>query len=110
MLVWRKSGGKCFYCGEQTVPFGRYDFSFCVDHLHPVSRGGSDNIDNLIPCCMICNSRRGDCMFVEWICEKRIFGIGIWGFENGFTWEEIENGAKTDPLYMTIKEFMERTE
>lgn len=52
--VWDKSNGRCWYCGVQTNPWK----DFCIDHHHPSAKGGSDEIDNLVPCCRTCNSRK----------------------------------------------------
>jgi 5-methylcytosine-specific restriction protein A len=45
--------GKCGYCGKQMS-------SPTVDHKIPVSRGGTDALDNLIAACKPCNSRKRD--------------------------------------------------
>lgn len=50
--VWEKSGGLCWYCGIQTIPWK----TFCIDHLIPQSSGGSSMMENLFPCCRWCNS------------------------------------------------------
>jgi 5-methylcytosine-specific restriction endonuclease McrA len=47
-LVW----GCCAYCF-------RSDRRLTVDHLTPLSRGGSHTIDNLVPACRPCNSSKG---------------------------------------------------
>jgi 5-methylcytosine-specific restriction endonuclease McrA len=41
---------RCAYCGE-TKPLTR-------DHVIPLSRGGSDDISNIVPACRSCNSRK----------------------------------------------------
>jgi 5-methylcytosine-specific restriction endonuclease McrA len=38
-----------------------------ADHLVEVDRGGSNDIDNLVPACHKCNSRRG----AEYLARKR---------------------------------------
>lgn len=50
----RAQGGRCAYCGSFHRP--RY---LEVDHKHPFSRGGSDQIDNLQLLCIACNLRKG---------------------------------------------------
>lgn len=49
--VWSMTEGRCFYCGLHTNPFG----TFHVDHMIPLSRGGTDDIRNLAPSCCYCN-------------------------------------------------------
>ena len=41
---------QCYICGRHAQT---------VDHLLEVDRGGTDDIENLAPCCTSCNSRRG---------------------------------------------------
>lgn len=45
-----KYGNKCLCCGEQK--------SLTADHVLPVFRGGTSNIDNIQPLCSSCNSRK----------------------------------------------------
>lgn len=46
----RACRGHCEYCGKR---IGLYEFH--GDHMTPVSRGGSDAIDNIAVCCKGCN-------------------------------------------------------
>lgn len=48
---------RCTYCGRQTVH--RSPWSLTKDHIVPVTRGGSDAIDNLCVACKQCNSNKG---------------------------------------------------
>src|SRR5260370_34294169 len=43
----------CFYCGAKLVPANR-----TLDHKLPLSRGGTNTIDNLGPACRPCNQRK----------------------------------------------------
>lgn len=53
-LVYDKCGGYCAYCGKEIA----YK-DMQVDHVHPQYKGGSDDIDNLVPACRACNFRKG---------------------------------------------------
>lgn len=44
-------GNRCFYCGIAGP--------MTIDHQTPLSRGGTDDIDNIVPACRSCNSRKG---------------------------------------------------
>jgi 5-methylcytosine-specific restriction endonuclease McrA len=41
---------RCAYCGEAK--------SLTRDHRIPISRGGTNDIDNIVPACALCNSRK----------------------------------------------------
>lgn len=41
----------CIYCGDNAQ---------CWDHVVPKKKGGSDDADNLVPCCIACNSAKGN--------------------------------------------------
>lgn len=43
--------GKCAYCKKPR--------KLTVDHVIPVSKGGSNYISNIVPACRSCNSRKG---------------------------------------------------
>jgi 5-methylcytosine-specific restriction endonuclease McrA len=45
----------CAYCYQQ---FPVEDLT--IDHMIPLSRGGTNTIDNLVPACKSCNSRKKD--------------------------------------------------
>jgi 5-methylcytosine-specific restriction endonuclease McrA len=50
-------GGVCSYCG------GAYE---CIDHVIPLSRGGSNWPANLRPACLSCNSSKRNKTLAEW--------------------------------------------
>lgn len=47
-----KYGHYCLMCGKSDIPL-------TVDHIIPISLGGTNNIDNIQPLCQICNSQKG---------------------------------------------------
>ncbi len=52
-ILLRKQNGSCGYCGKKmSQP--------TVDHKIPVSRGGTDVIQNLIAACKACNCSKGN--------------------------------------------------
>lgn len=43
--IWDKTGGLCWYCGEQMNPFR----DFTIDHVVSIRNGGRDVMSNLVP-------------------------------------------------------------
>lgn len=64
------AGGICYYC-ERSVSLGGVK-----DHVQPVSRGGSDGIDNVVLACWDCNAAKSDLTeaeFIEWAEQTGFF-------------------------------------
>lgn len=63
--VLARDGHTCGYCGGQGE-------ATQVDHIIPVSKGGSNELHNLIACCARCNRLKSDhtLMRVQWINPK----------------------------------------
>lgn len=50
----------CKYCGRKAP-----DVVLEVDHIHPRSKGGKDNVDNYVVACRECNMGKGDSILKE---------------------------------------------
>src|SRR5687768_14667269 len=61
-FVWSMTYGKCWYCGSNLNPFS----NFVVEHMIPLCRGGTDDIENLVPACSYCNQDKGTKTVEEW--------------------------------------------
>lgn len=58
--IHERDGFKCQYCGDEDGPFD-------IDHIYPVSRGGSDDEDNLCLACKPCNMSKSNKLVTEWV-------------------------------------------
>jgi 5-methylcytosine-specific restriction endonuclease McrA len=58
--LWLMQEGRCRWCGEVMRLRGPGPDVVTIDHVIPRSKGGSDDIDNLVGACRLCNNRRGD--------------------------------------------------
>lgn len=59
--IFLRDNFRCVYCGATE--------KLSLDHVHPVSRGGDNSIDNLVTACRSCNSSKGAKDKEEW--QKR---------------------------------------
>lgn len=50
LAVFKRDGFLCRVCGS--------DSDLTIDHIHPVSRGGDDSLENLRVLCRSCNSKK----------------------------------------------------
>jgi hypothetical protein len=55
--VRRRAKCSCEFCGVSEVDVGGL---LTIDHFHPRSKGGRDDLDNLIYCCTSCNQFKQD--------------------------------------------------
>lgn len=60
VAVWKKTSGRCWYCGVETIPWKSKNWfeaceMFCVDHIVPRKWGGGNELEILAPCCRTCN-------------------------------------------------------
>jgi len=64
-------GGACAYCGSKVL--------IEIDHRTPLTRGGSNLIENLLPACRRCNRRKGTMTeeeFRAFLQRERSQGLG----------------------------------
>lgn len=73
--VISKTDGRCAYCGIELYDDDMSALGMTIDHLTPKSRGGTDELANLVVCCRSCNSTKG----VKTLDEFRFW----------FTWMDI---------------------
>lgn len=61
-MIYNKAKGHCAICGK-FVPCDEYT----IDHIIPISKGGTDDESNLQCCCLICNRMKQDILPEELI-------------------------------------------
>ncbi len=59
--AWEMTNGHCWYCGSYFDDWAQ----FTVDHITPLSKYGTSDEDNLVPCCKSCNSQKRNCTLDE---------------------------------------------
>lgn len=69
MRVFLTFGRCCAYCERPIV--GQPD----PDHVVPLSKGGSNSITNILPCCRLCNSDKRDLLLDEWAADRERRGL-----------------------------------
>ncbi|MGL4339057.1 MAG: HNH endonuclease [Rhodoglobus sp.] len=85
--VLRRDNNRCGYCGGMATT---------VDHVLPRSRGGTDSWENLLACCLRCNSLKGNRTPTEMGWNTRVtprpprgVGYAVRGVEQPLpSWEE----------------------
>jgi len=60
---WRRKieRGICYYCGKKVPPS-----ELTMDHKIPLSRGGTSDRSNIVPCCKECNNKKKYLLPWEW--------------------------------------------
>lgn len=65
--IFAIDGWTCVYCGKRLK-------SPQIDHIVPVSRGGTDVVGNLATSCMLCNIRKNNRLIDRSILPRRFQG------------------------------------
>lgn len=60
LVQLKRQKGRCYYCGEKVGD------TYHVEHVVPLSRGGSNDPDNIVIACLRCNLSKSDRMPHEW--------------------------------------------
>lgn len=64
LQMYEDQHGLCAYCGVRIFWHVKWDVN--VDHIHPLSKGGSSWPANLALCCRYCNSSKNNRLLTEW--------------------------------------------
>lgn len=67
--IFKRDNFTCVYCGKNSIDDG---IKLVVDHIIPVKKGGSGNLDNLITSCKSCNESKNDILLNDDIIKKLI--------------------------------------
>ena len=58
--IKERDGNRCRYCGREVNWRDRKsEAGATYDHVIPISKGGTDDVDNIVVCCRACNMRKG---------------------------------------------------
>ena len=58
--LFRRDRNTCLYCGNHFK-----EVQLSRDHVHPLSRGGTDRWTNVVTACKRCNARKGNLLIEE---------------------------------------------
>lgn len=75
LAIYLRDGNTCTYCGTPNTA----DMTMTLDHLTPYVVGGSNGQENLVTCCLSCNSSRQDMELGQWLvkaCGERAETVG----------------------------------
>ena len=71
--VLARDGFRCQYCGAASTDDG---IRLEVDHILPRANGGTDDLDNLITACHICNRGKSS-MVIEAMPERKTYAVEL---------------------------------
>lgn len=61
--IFLRDGPRCNYCGDTRGPYH-------IDHIIPLSRGGTNDEKNLCVSCATCNLDKGNLLLSEWMAVE----------------------------------------
>jgi hypothetical protein len=63
--LWLRFQRRCAYCSSLIART-----QIQADHVHPISRGGRNDVSNLLPACHECNADKRDLFLHEWAADR----------------------------------------
>jgi len=69
---YRKGQRRCHCCGVQLHWQGDLKNSATVEHLVPQSKGGTSWCGNIIMVCTLCNKKRGNSNWIDWVLNYKL--------------------------------------
>lgn len=69
-ILWAKLGRRCTYCRDD-LPLAEMQ----VEHVTPLSRGGRNDMTNIVPSCAGCNGEKSDRTPEEWDADRHSHGL-----------------------------------
>lgn len=97
--LFDNQNGKCYICGKQmTLDYSHPDWTIraTVDHMIPLSKGGSNSLSNCRLCCSLCNQLKSDELLTNKLKNQII--------ENGNTYLENRDTKKVKKKHKHKKE------
>jgi len=65
--VYKKFNNRCAYCGEKLTPDTR-----TIDHIVPLSEGGTNYVTNFFPACIHCNKLKSSLSLRDFKVQLRV--------------------------------------
>lgn len=62
LAILAQADGHCAYCDKEA--------KLTLDHVIPLSKGGTHSKDNVVPACLHCNSSKGNKTLEEWNAKR----------------------------------------
>lgn len=62
---------RCVYCGVETA-------NLTQDHIVPIKNGGDNSIENIVPACGLCNSKKGAKSLINFMYSQHLLGFMIY--------------------------------
>lgn len=98
-FIYNKNKGRCAICGR-FIPYG----NFTIDHIIPLSKGGTNELDNLQCACKTCNNVKQDILpedLMEKLTEIICYQMKIYYDEN--LWRKLKHIRKQKQKKKIIK-------
>lgn len=76
--MFEEQNHKCGYCGQEITKQSNKPNTRHLDHIIPISRGGTNILSNVHWVCPVCNKSKGNRLEEEWLKKERMKPTDIW--------------------------------